>query len=187
MKPTTISKGQLLISEPFLSDKDFKRSVVLLCEHSKANGSFGLVINRQLDLKLYNFIPDLQGFESCLYYGGPVEQETLHYLHTYGELLEGSIKVTDGIYRGGDFDQLKTYINTHIISPQNIRFYIGYSGWESDQLDNELQEKSWIQTPAAPKYIFSKDPQKLWRTALRDIGTDDYRIMSHLPEYPSLN
>ena len=180
-------KGRLLISEPFMGDPYFKRTVVLLCEHDKKTGSFGLVLNRQLDLYLADALPEIADFNAPLYYGGPVEPETLHFLHSYGDLFDDSVEVGKGIYWGGDFEKLKSYMNTRQISPSNIRFYMGYSGWNGTQLTDEMKDSSWIVAPSQAQYIFAQNADQLWRQVLRDMGDDHYRIMSHFPEYPSLN
>lgn len=180
-------KGRLLISEPFLLDPNFKRSVILLCEHNE-DGSFGLVLNKKLDLTLSEVVPDLDFFDASLYYGGPVEpKSTLHYLHNYGDMIDGSVQLSEGIYWGGDFEQVIRYFNTGQIEPTFIRFFLGYSGWETKQLDDEMDDKSWIVAPAQAKYIFDNESPELWREVLRDLNDDNYRVMSHFPESPSLN
>lgn len=182
-------KGKLLLSEPFMYDPNFKRTVILLCEHHEEEGSIGLILNKQLDMNLSEIIADISGFDAPLFYGGPVGQDSLHFLHNYGNLIEGSTYLGKDIYWNGDFEQLKTYINTSIIQPQNIRFYLGYSGWDKEQLAGEMKEDSWIVAPNQSEYVFSDTSGQLWRKVLRDMGKDNdhYRIMSHFPDYPSLN
>ncbi len=166
---------------------EFDRTVVLLCEHNDEEGTFGLVINRKLKQSLADVVPDIEGFDAPLYYGGPVGENSLYFLHDYGDLIKGSTKIADGVYMGGDFDQIKTYINTRQIDPRFIRFYIGYSGWESGQLKEEMSTNSWMVVQSEARYVFSADSKDLWREVLRGTNDDHLRIISHFPESPSLN
>lgn len=183
---TNIKKGILLLSEPFIEDTNFSLTVIYICEHLK-DGTIGLIINKQTKFLIGDAIPELDYFEAPLYYGGPVEPETLHFLHTYGNLIEDSLEVSEGLYWNGNFETLKTLISTNQISPENIRFYIGYTGWEQGQLNREIKEKAWIVIDNTHSHIFSTEPQNLWRQILRDSGNDDLRIKSHFPENPQFN
>ncbi|MGB1241681.1 MAG: YqgE/AlgH family protein [Chitinophagales bacterium] len=184
IKPKT---GRFMLAEPFMNCPEFDRTVVLLCEHDEEKGTFGLVVNRKMEESLSSLVPDLDGFDVPLYYGGPVGENSLYYLHDYPELIEGSVKISEGIYMGGDFEQLKSHINTRKIDPRFIRFYVGYSGWEAGQLTEEMGTNSWIVVPSESKYVFSSGSKNLWREVLRDTNDDHFRIISHFPEYPSLN
>ena len=93
--------GSLLISEPFLADSCFKRSVVLLSEHDK-HGTLGFILNKPTDLKLNEAVEDFPEFNVPLYFGGPVDTETLFYIHTLGNKLEGSREIAAGVFWGGD-------------------------------------------------------------------------------------
>lgn len=179
--------GYLLLAEPFMSDSNFKRTVVLLCSHEEENGTFGLVINRQLEYRLGDAVPELDFFNVPIYYGGPMDlEQTLHYVHKHGELIEGSIKIAEDLYWGGGFDEIKEYITMGVIQPETIRFFTGYSGWEPGQLANELEQNSWIMTDASSKYIYTKEPDEMWRTVLQDMG-GKYKMYSNFPEDPRLN
>src|SRR5690606_16325723 len=81
-------KGDLMISEPFLPDPNFERTVILVCEHND-QGSFGFVLNKPSLLKLQDVMEDIDGFDALIYIGGPVQQDTLHFLHRIGDRLEG--------------------------------------------------------------------------------------------------
>src|SRR5687768_9313951 len=119
-------KGDLLISEPFFSDPFFKRSVVLLIEHSE-QGSLGFIINKPIDIKLNDALDDFPEFDAKVFFGGPVKRDNLYYIHTLGNKLEGSFEVAPGLFWGGDFEMLKELIRRHEITPDQIRFYVGYS------------------------------------------------------------
>ena len=134
--------GILLIADPFLKDPNFLRSVVLLCEH-KEEGSFGFVLNRQYKNTLNELIPELEGHQLSVYYGGPVEEDTIHFLHQYPDEIPGGNEVMKGIYWGGDFEALVNLIKNDAIDTNKIRFFIGYSGWSGGQLgDDRIQMRS---------------------------------------------
>ena len=166
-------------------DPNFKRTVILLCEHNE-EGSFGLVVNRQMDYKIGDAIPDLDFVDAPLFYGGPVEPETLHFLHRYGDIIDNCVKVSEDLYWGGNFEQIKTYFNTRQINPAHIRFYIGYSGWEASQLAGEIKQNSWMVAQSKANYIFAEQSEQLWRSVLQDMG-GEFRVISHFPENPQYN
>ncbi|MEZ4900393.1 MAG: YqgE/AlgH family protein [Spirosomataceae bacterium] len=178
------AKGKLLIAEPFLGDPNFERSVVFLCEHND-HGSFGLVFNQSTTLSLNDILREPVANNLPVYLGGPVEQNTLHFLHRL-PLIEDAIPVTHGLYWSGDFEQLTTLLNVGKITEQDIRFFIGYSGWSAGQLEEEIQRKSWIVSDTDPNFIFETPVEQFWRSVLRRMG-GEYRVKSHYPTDPSLN
>jgi putative transcriptional regulator len=177
--------GILLIADPFLKDPNFLRTVVFLCEH-KQEGSFGFVLNRQFENTLDELVPDLEGHDIPVYYGGPVQVDTIHFLHQYPEEIPGSQEVMKGIYWGGDFDAVIRLIREDDFDPSKIRFYIGYSGWNDGQLDQEIKEKTWLTVNATRKIVFHKDHTEIWKDSLRHLG-GDYGIMVNFPIDPQLN
>ena len=181
----SIVAGNLLVSEPFMDDMNFKRTVLMVCEHNE-KGSFGLVLNKEMAYKLGDAVPDLTDFKASLYYGGPVEQDTLHFLHSCPELFEDSVKLTDEIYWGGDFERLKMLLNTKQIEPSQIRFFIGYSGWGEGQLDLELKHKTWIVSNGASHNFLDQDSYGLLASVLENMG-GKFKVISMMPEDPSLN
>ncbi len=177
--------GILLIADPFLKDPHFLRTVVFLCEH-KEEGSFGFVLNRRYERTLDELIPGLEAFPAPVYYGGPVQPDTLHFLHQYPDKISGGTEVTQNVFWGGDFETLITLLKNGDISPERVRFFIGYSGWESGQLNDELKEKSWLTVQATRQLIFHKDHEEIWKDSLRQLG-GDYEMMIHFPIDPQLN
>lgn len=175
----------LLIAEPFLKDPNFKRTVVLLCEHQDA-GSFGFVLNRHFEQTLEDLLPDLAGMNQPVFYGGPVQKDTLHFLHQYPSLIPGGYEVADGIFWGGDFELAVEYLRNQKIESDKIRFFIGYSGWTGGQLEEELKEKSWLLTPAEIKLVFHRKMEEIWKDSLRNMG-GEYEMMINFPVDPSLN
>ena len=134
------SSGILLIADPFLKDPNFLRTVVFLCEH-KDEGSFGFVLNRQYENTLDELIPELEGHKLPVYYGGPVQIDSIHFLHQYPAEIPGGQEVIKGVYWGGDFDAVVNLIKNEEIDTDKIRFFIGYSGWSEGQLKEEMTEK----------------------------------------------
>ncbi|OFY66321.1 MAG: hypothetical protein A3H98_02910 [Bacteroidetes bacterium RIFCSPLOWO2_02_FULL_36_8] len=177
--------GKLLLSEPFLEDPNFKRSVILLTEHNE-NGTVGFILNKPSNYKLNEALQNFPAFDAPLFMGGPVQTDTLHFLHKLGNKLEGSIKIVDDVYWSGDFSTLKILIDVGQINPDQVRFFAGYSGWNPEQLTKEVKENSWIITDARRDYVFPETPEKLWRKILKDMGRE-FSIIANFPEDPSLN
>lgn len=176
--------GIALVADPFLKDPNFMRSVVFICEHQE-EGSFGFVLNRPYNEAVGNLLNNLEGCEWPVYFGGPVQMDTLHFLHYRPDLL-GGIEVTDGIYWGGDFDTLISAIHLEQISSHEVRFYLGYSGWSKGQLDSEMKEKSWLITHGNRELVFKEDPQQIWPSALQQMG-GEYEQLVNYPIDPQLN
>src|SRR5204862_4178612 len=131
------ASGKLLISEPFMMDSYFQRSVVLLTEHGN-EGTIGFILNKQTNVLVSDVLPGFPESDIPLYFGGPVQTDTIHFLHSLGETLEGSREIQKGIYWGGNLEQLKNMIEKKMVSPDEMRFFAGYSGWDPEQLNQEL-------------------------------------------------
>jgi putative transcriptional regulator len=178
-------KGRLLISEPFLPDPNFERTVVLLCEHNE-EGSFGFVLNKPSILKVNEIMEDINVFDNIVYVGGPVQQDTLHFIHRNGTLAN-AIEIVDHVYWGGDFESLLTLFDTKQIASADVRFFLGYSGWGPGQLDAELEQDSWIVCDyVTDQLLFETDPQVMWRKALENMG-GRFSVYSNYPTDPRLN
>lgn len=177
-------KGKLLISEPFLDDPYFKRSVVLITEHGE-EGTIGFVLNKAIDLKLEDALPDFPKYDNKLFLGGPINRNQLYYIHTLGDQIEGSIPVMDGVYWGGNYESVKATLKDKSLIDR-IRFFAGYSGWAPEQLKEELDKKSWVVTEASKEFIMNPDNENLWKEVLKGMG-EDYTFMTRFPEDPSMN
>jgi putative transcriptional regulator len=180
-----IRTGKLIIAEPFMLDPHFKRSVVLLTDHSP-EGSIGFILNKMLDMRLNDVIADFPEFSAPLFYGGPVQTDSIHYIHNVGDLLDGSTRISSGVYWGGNWERLKFLIEAKLIEPKHIRFFIGYSGWTEGQLNSEYQEGSWILGDMHANYLFNAQPHTLWRTVLQHKG-DAFSIIADMNEDNNLN
>lgn len=178
--------GSILISEPFTQDIYFKRSVVLLTEHSD-EGSVGFILNKPVEADLSEIVDDFPAFESTVSLGGPVSTESVHFLHTLGDKLPNSRHVFGNLYWGGDFEVLKLLVLSNSVTPQQLRFFIGYSGWSEKQLDNELKNDFWIVTKTSAANIMNSNPSvDIWRTVLEEMGSK-YQLWANFPKDPLLN
>jgi putative transcriptional regulator len=180
-----IAPGILLISDPFLKDPNFVRSVVLVCEHH-AEGSFGFVLNKLYDQQLGELVSDLEAFEFPLFYGGPVQMDTVHFLHKRPDLLDDGVEIIDGIYWGGQFEEAVSLIKSGDLTQNDIRFYLGYSGWGQGQLEDELRTKSWITRDGNKQLVFHQQAEQLWKDAMKSLG-GEYAQMANYPIDPQLN
>ena len=167
-----------------MADPNFRRTVVLLCEHT-TEGSFGLVLNRPTGLTLGQAADEALPFDAELWMGGPVQPETLHYLHPFGD-LDGSLPVLEDVFFGGDFDTLRSAITAGDLDPGQARFFVGYSGWGAGQLDAEVDEGAWIVLPGNRDLVFADGDDALWRQILRQLG-GEYALLSTFPDDPRLN
>lgn len=178
-----IKTGDILIAEPFMKDPNFKRTVILLTEHNK-EGSFGLVLNKPSVFSVNEMLHNFPKIRAQMYLGGPVGIDRLNFLHAYGELIPNSMHVIDNLYWNGDYDALKEGISNRTILPHNVKFFIGYSGWGPEQIDDEMEENSWI-VSRGYRPIF-RNPDQMWQDILSKMG-GKYKLMSNYPEDPSLN
>jgi putative transcriptional regulator len=178
-------KGKVLLAEPFLDDPYFKRTVILLCEHNE-EGSFGFVLNNYIDIELDQVMDELPTFSTRISIGGPVNNSNLYYLHTLGEQIGDSVEVMNGIYMGGDFEILKKKLRMGQVQKDEVRFFVGYSGWSPNQLDTELGSKSWFVANVKPKLLMNTDVTDLWKKVMESMGSKGSMI-ANLPDDPSLN
>ena len=179
-------KGYLLIAEPsILGDNSFSRSVILLADYT-TEGSIGFILNKRQEYTLTDLVPNTEATFK-VYNGGPVEQDNLYFIHKVPHLIPESIEISLGIFWGGDFDVALQLINEGKIVDTDIRFFLGYSGWESSQLENELQSNAWVVTQNIyKKAIIEKSYDSFWKEKMLEFG-GDYSIWSNAPENPSYN
>ena len=186
MISTLPKKGHLLIAEPStLGDVSFNRSVILLAEHNN-EGSIGFILNKPLNYTINDLLPEIEA-SFKIYNGGPVEQDNLYFIHNIPEIIPNSIEISNGIYWGGDFETTKHLINTGEINKNNIRFFLGYSGWSVNQLEMEMQENAWIVSEnSLKKKLLSKSSNQFWKEKIIEQG-GEYVLFSNAPENPMLN
>lgn len=177
--------GILLIADPFLKDPNFLRSVVLLCEH-QTEGSFGFVLNRLLDDTLDQLVPGFEGMVFPVFDGGPVQKDSLHFLHRLPDAIPGGQEIVKDVYWGGDFDAIPDLAKAGLLNASNIRFFIGYSGWGEGQLQTEMEEKTWLTVAANRKLVFHQNHLEIWKDSLRLLG-GEFEMMINFPLDPQLN
>lgn len=179
------SKGDLLLSEPFLMDSNFSRVVILLCEHND-EGSFGLILNNTLEIEINSVVADFPEAKIPVGFGGPVERNQLFYMHQNKD-ISGCVQIGKNLYLGGDYPEIKQLISKDEMTPENLRFFIGYTGWGSGQLQNEIDELSWVVMKAPEDLnIFNAFDDDLWRDLLARLG-GKYKLMADYPVNPADN
>lgn len=178
-------KGRILIAEPFLPGDYFSRSVVFLVAHS-VKGAVGFILNKKIDFMLHDVFFDFPQFDAQVYLGGPVSADSIFFIHKLGDKLPGSIQVLGDLHWGGDFDVLKKLIATGEITPQDILFFLGYSGWDAGQLENEIKEDSWLVTDVDENLVMRCDDEVSWTSVVKKAGSR-YTVWENYPENPNLN
>ena len=179
-------KGDLLIAEPaIIGDVSFNRSIVLIADHSQ-EGSIGFILNKPLDYTINELVPEVEA-PYKVYNGGPVEQDNLYFIHKIPKLIPESIEISLGIFWGGDFNKVAELIAKGAINENDIRFFLGYSGWDANQLEVELKANSWVVTQNIYKNsIIEKDYKSFWKEKMLEFG-GEYSIWSNAPENPNYN
>ncbi|MBS0620616.1 MAG: YqgE/AlgH family protein [Verrucomicrobia bacterium] len=181
-----LGKGSLLIASPEADMGPFFRSVVLLCEHS-LGGSFGLIINKALDIELPEEMLNLKESENpnvAMRSGGPIQPNQMMLLHSSDKIAEQTLKLCEGVYLGGDLQFLQEAISER--GGPALRLCFGYCGWGAGELEREFLSGDWFLHPGSAKYVFETPPEKVWQTVLRDMG-GKYATLSMIPEDLSLN
>jgi len=178
-------KGKILISEPFLPDTFFNRSIVFLTDHTP-QGSVGFILNKKLDLKMSAAVTGFDGWDEDINMGGPVAPDTLHYLHKLGNMIPQSVHVSEDIFWGGDIDAVRELIAIGKIRNSQIRFFLGYSGWSEGQLERELKEDSWVIARVKADIIMNNRGDDTWKRVLRSFK-NKYRMWAEFPDSPEMN
>ena len=168
-----------------MDDFYFGRSVVLLIEHNP-EGTFGLIMNKPVSEKFNDIVSDFPQFDATVYIGGPVQPDNMFILHTLGDQVEGCIEIMDGLFWGGDLESIKDQILLGKITSDQVRFYMGYSGWEPNQLDNELERNSWVVTKTSVSKLLNTKHSKMWSHFVSQLGSD-YELWNRFPVNPEMN
>lgn len=180
------ARGKILISEPFLCDHLFGRSVILLIDHT-IDGTMGLVMNKPLPIRLNDLLKEVNCEERIpLYKGGPLSTDTLFYLHTL-ENISGALPISQGFYLNGDFEAIKRYLKEGNPVRGRIRFFLGYAGWDSGQLTEEIEENTWLVGKQNISLLMDESASgELWKSSLSQLG-EKYKMWSRFPQVPTLN
>lgn len=185
---TQPAQGSLLISEPFLADSYFQRSVVLLVQHS-AEGSMGFVLNKKTDYVLNSFFPELKDLDDIpIYLGGPVSYNRLFFIHSLGDsIVPEGIPINDELSFDGDFNSLKEYILDGNDVEGRVKFFLGYSGWTEGQLGTEIKGNSWLVSREVQNdNMLLADGEEFWKSSLELLG-EKYQTWTKFPKYPHMN
>ena len=177
-------KGRVIISEPFLQGNYFSRSTVLLVDFSQT-GAVGFILNKPFETNIMELKTLLPPSVREVYAGGPVGNDSLFYIHTLGDKIQGSIKVKDELFWGGNFEELKTAISSGTAKPDQVKFFVGYSGWSPGQLEEEIVENSWLVSEIDVKLIM-KSNQNFWIESVKNAG-GHYETWKNFPENPNSN
>lgn len=179
-------RGKILLAEPFSQDGFFHRSVVLVCEHDDESGTVGFCLNKPLDILLNDVLDDFPEFETRVFCGGPVKKRALFFLHGYGDLIEDSKLISTGVWWGVNFEALKVLITQGLVTPDRIRFFVGYSGWSEGQLKEEMTSGSWITAEMHANYMFKDAPEHLWQHTMENKGSN-FAVIAAIPDSMLLN
>ena len=181
-----LEKGKILIAEPsIIGDASFNRSIILLVEHG-SNGSIGFILNKPMNLNISDLIPEIES-NLKIYNGGPVQQDNLYFIHKISDLIPESIMISEGLYWSGNFEYVLKLIKKGKINKNDIRFFLGYSGWDFNQLNDELDNNSWILSENSyNKNIITAVDEAFWKNKMLDLG-GEYSLWSNAPEHPSHN
>lgn len=189
MKPipySHIEKGTFLVATPDVEAGLFFRSVILICEHN-TTGSFGLIINKKLNIELPEDIVSngtIQNPRASIQTGGPLQTNQMMLLHSSPGISEQTLKVTEGVFLGGDLQFLQEAVSNS--QGPDIRLCFGYTGWGAGHLEREFLDGGWFLAPASAKYVFHQNPEKVWQLVLKEMG-GKYAALAMIPEDLSLN
>jgi putative transcriptional regulator len=178
-------QGHILIAEPFLAGSYFNRSIILLASYSE-KGAVGFILNKKVDYPVEDLFANFPDFDSEIHIGGPVDTDSVYFIHTLGDTIPGSINIKENLYWGGDFETLKLQIKLGLVNSQQVRFFLGYSGWEAGQLEEEISQNSWLVTDIPQADLMTIDENLMWTQSVRSMG-GKYRMWENFPENPSLN
>lgn len=179
-----LQTGMLLLAEPYLLDPNFKRAAILIVDHHE-EGTVGFVLTHPLDWRITDVINGFPDYEGAMYFGGPVQRDTLHFVHTLGEAVPESIHVKDELYWGGDFATLVLKVQSGEANPGNTKFFLGYSGWSSGQLAEEFDAETWVAAPLELDLVLNTPHDQIWPKAMRRLG-NTFGVIGQMDE-ESLN
>jgi len=178
-------QGHILIAEPFLSGSYFNRSIILLASYSD-KGAVGFILNKKVDYPVEDLFANFPDFDSEIHIGGPVGTDSIYFIHTLGDTIPGSIIIKENLFWGGDFEALKLQIKLGLVNPQQVRFFLGYSGWDAGQLEEEISQNSWLVADIPQADLMTIDENVMWAQSVRSMG-GKYSMWENFPENPSLN
>lgn len=184
MSIKSIKKGAILLARPSLSTDIFSRSVVLIAEHYEG-GTIGFIINKSLNLPASIFLPSIEG-EYIIGEGGPVQRENIYFFHKRPDLIKNSTHIINDIYWSGNFMDVINAFKTDLITPLELKFFLGYCGWKKGQLEHEIANKEWEILESKGINVFETFDNALWKGLLKKLGGDNL-LWINTPLDPSMN
>jgi putative transcriptional regulator len=178
-------QGNILIAEPFLAGSYFNRSIIILASYTE-KGAVGFILNKKVDYPVEELFVDFPDFDAEIHIGGPVGTDSIYFIHSLGDSIPGSSHIKENLYWGGDFDVLKLQIKLGLVQPNQVRFFLGYSGWEAGQLEEEIKENSWLVADIPQTELMTIDETEMWVESVKAMG-GKYSLWENYPENPSLN
>jgi len=166
--------GSLLVAEPFLRDSYFNHSVVVLVDYAIGGKAMGIVLNHPTGYTLQQLLSAVKAPEPVrVYCGGPMSCDRLYFVHTLGDLIPDARPIGDGLWIGGDFDSMLAYVNSGYPVEGVLRFFLGYSGWDTGQLDEELGQHVWaVADPISPETLLTHHEDSCWHAVVRSMGPE---------------
>ncbi len=137
-----MNAGMFLHSTALLDDTVFEKAIIFIAEHNE-KGAMGFVVNKPFPRKINELVEFQDSIPFTLFDGGPVDQEHLFFIHRRPGLIKGGELVADNVYLGGDFQAAMMYINEGTLTEEDIKIFIGYCGWDDQELEAEIEEGSW--------------------------------------------
>lgn len=181
----TPKKGNLLVAEPsILNDQEFNRSVILITEHNET-GTVGFILNKPSEYIINDLVPELDS-NHPVFIGGPVSEGNLYFVHRVPDLIPDSINIEGNIFWGGSFEAVQKLLNNQQITTQDIRFFLGYSGWTENQLFDELKQSSWLVKENTYDNILEVQTSSFWKDELLKTG-GEYKIWANAPSDLRMN
>lgn len=180
--------GAMLVAEPFLRDEHFAHAVICLVEYGKDSTSMGVVMNHPTAYTLQGLVEGVTRKEEVpVWCGGPMSCDRLYYLHTLGDIIDGSRRISDDLFIGGDLKAMLDYVNSGYEIEGYVRFFVGYSGWSRCQLDEELRNHVWaVTTPSTHASSLIGGSDAYWHRHVRRLG-HRFRGWLYHPANPHYN
>ena len=187
LKP--VNDGNILISNPFLAEKWFCHSAIFMLHAPDEHGAMGLVLNKQIDCTLKDIDTVCNTTRAVpLYCGGPVGHDELHFIHTLGpDIITHAQEIIPGVYVDGKYSDAIDYVEQGYETEGFIRFFVGYSGWEAGQLQQELTDNTWAVTDAEDNaQLLTGHGDEYWHRLVRNLGIS-FRSWRVVPQNPLNN
>lgn len=185
MEENLSHKAKILIADPFLLGPVFERAVIYLTDHTE-EGAMGFILNQPTDVTVNQAVETLENCKFPVYYGGPVDDNILFYIHTRGDKISQSVEIEEGIFWGGNFNELHDLILNNEVTENEVKFFVGYAGWSEKQLEEELENKTWLVGNFKPKFLFQPQNKDLWNRCLKQTDSD-LSLFGKFAHTPSLN